>query len=77
MYAAENVTQSLIMRLPAGAFVYRHPKAFGSMYLVVGSWLVMLGAILCSFGFWWGAALIALGALELWIANNVLRSVQS
>jgi hypothetical protein len=77
MHAAENVTRSLIMKLPAGAFVYRHPKALGSMYLAVGTWLVILGVILCSVGFWWGAGLIAVGALELWIAYHVLRSVQS
>jgi hypothetical protein len=77
MYAAENVTRSLIMKLPAGAFVYRHPKACGSIYLAVGAWLVILGAILCGYGYWWGAALMAVGALELWIAYNLLRSVQS
>jgi signal transduction histidine kinase len=27
---------------------------------------------LCSVGFWWGAALIAVGALELWIAYRLL-----
>ncbi len=77
MYASENVTRSLIMKLPAGAFVYRHPKAWGSMYLAVGTWLVILGAILCGYSYWWGSALIAVGALELWIAYHLLRSVQS
>ncbi len=77
MYAAENVTRSLITKLPAGPFIYRHPKACGRMYLPVGAWLVILGAILCGYGYWWGAALIAVGALELWIAYHLLRSVQS
>jgi hypothetical protein len=77
MYAAENVTRSVIMKLPLGAFIYRHPKVWGSMYVAVGTWLVILGAILGSAGFWWGAALVAVGALELWIAYHLLRSVQS
>jgi predicted phage tail protein len=76
MHAAENVTRSLIMKLPAGAVVFRHPKAWGSLCLAVGTWLVFLGAILCGYGFWWGAALIAVAALELWIAFHLLSSGQ-
>jgi signal transduction histidine kinase len=32
----------------------------------------LLGVILCSYGFWWGALLIVVGALELWIAYHLL-----
>jgi signal transduction histidine kinase len=32
----------------------------------------VLGLILCAYRFWWGAALIAVGALELWIAYRLL-----
>ncbi len=69
--------QPSILRILVRPFIYRHPKAWGSMYLAVGTWLVILGAVLCSAGLWWGAALIAVGALELWIAYHLLRSVQS
>ncbi len=75
MYAPNgDVTrpEPLIMRILVRPFIYRHPKAWGSMYLAVGTWLVILGVILCSVGFWWGAALIAAGALELWIAYRLL-----
>jgi signal transduction histidine kinase len=75
MYAPkDDVTSSepLIMRILLRPFIYRRSKAWGSMYLVVGAWLVILGVILCSVGFWWGAALIAAGALELWIAYRLL-----
>ena len=77
--SAGNVipSQSSIMRIMVRPFIHRHPKAWGSMYLAVGTWLVILGAILCGDGFWWGAALIAVGALELWIAYHLLHSVQS
>jgi signal transduction histidine kinase len=40
--------------------------------LAAGSWLVILGTILCAYGFWWGAGLIAVGALEVWIAYHLL-----
>ena len=40
--------------------------------MAVSLWLFILGVILCSYGFWWGAALIAVGALELWIAYRLL-----
>jgi signal transduction histidine kinase len=32
----------------------------------------VLGITLCAYRFWWGAALIAVGALELWIAYHLL-----
>jgi signal transduction histidine kinase len=77
MYAPNgDVTrpEPLIMRILVRPFIYRHAKAWGSMYLAVGTWLVILGVILCSVGFWWGAALIAVGALELWIAYRLLAA---
>jgi hypothetical protein len=46
--------EPLIMRILLRPFIYRHPKAWGSIYLAVGTWLVILGVILCSVGFWWG-----------------------
>jgi hypothetical protein len=39
-----------------------------------GAWVFVLGVILCCFGFWWGALLIAVGALELWIAYRLLHN---
>jgi signal transduction histidine kinase len=40
--------------------------------VAVGLWLFVLGVILCAFGFWWGASLFAVAALELWIAYRLL-----
>ncbi|HEY4854101.1 MAG TPA: histidine kinase [Streptosporangiaceae bacterium] len=40
--------------------------------MAVSLWLFFLGVILCAYGFWWGASLIAVGALELWIAYHLL-----
>jgi signal transduction histidine kinase len=75
MYApSDNVTppQPLIMRILVRPAAYRHPKAWGGICLAVGLWLFILGLILCSYSYWWGAPLIAVAALELWIAYHLL-----
>jgi signal transduction histidine kinase len=64
--------EPLIMRFLLRPAAYRHPKAWGGVCLAVGLWLFVLGVILCSFGFWWGALVIAVAALELWIAYRLL-----
>ena len=53
-------------------YAYRHSTAFGTMYLVGGSWFLVLGAILSTSGHWWGALLMALGGIELWLAHHLL-----
>jgi signal transduction histidine kinase len=64
--------EPLIMRILLRPAAYRHPKAWGRVCLAVSLWLFFLGVILCAYGFWWGASLIAVGALELWIAYRLL-----
>jgi signal transduction histidine kinase len=64
--------QPLIIRFLVRPAAYRHPKAWGGVCLAVGLWLFILGLILFSYGFWWGAALIAVAALEIWIAYHLL-----
>ncbi len=70
-------SQPLVMRILIWRIVYRHPKAWGSVCLAAGLWVVILGTILCAYGFWWGAGLMAVGALETWIAYRLLRIAQS
>jgi signal transduction histidine kinase len=60
------------MRILIRPAAYCHPKAWGSVCVAVSLWLVFLGVILCSFGFWWGASLIAVAALEFWVAYRLL-----
>ena len=64
--------QPLLMRILVRPSVYRHPRAWGGVCLAAGAWVLVLGVILCAFGFWWGALLIAVAALELWIAYRLL-----
>jgi hypothetical protein len=76
---ADNVppSQPLLMKILVRPFVYRHPKAWAGLESAVAIWLIILGTILCSYGFWWGALLIAVAALQLWISCRLVRSVQS
>jgi signal transduction histidine kinase len=62
----------LIMRILVRRGAYRHPRAYGGACLAAGLWLFLLGVILCCYGFWWGAPLIAVAALELWVAYHLL-----
>jgi hypothetical protein len=52
-------------------------RAWAAVCFAAGTWLFILGGILCSGGFWWGALLIAVAALELWIGYRLLHSVQT
>jgi len=75
MYAPSDdgaPSEPLIMRILVRPAAYRHPRAWGRVCLAVSLWLFFLGVILCAYGFWWGASLIAVGALELWIAYHLL-----
>ena len=64
--------EPLMMRILVRPAAYRHRKVWGRGCVAAGLWLVVLGVILCSFAFWWGAALIAVGVLELWVAYRLL-----
>jgi hypothetical protein len=81
MYApTDNVPypRPLIMRILVRKFVYRHhPKAWAGLAFAAGTWLLILGVILCAVGYWWGAALIAVAALESWVAIHLVQSVQN
>lgn len=78
MYApTDNVVppRSMLMRLLVRRWVYRHPRIWSAVCFVAGTWLFILGSILCVGGFWWGALLIAIAALELWVGYRIPRSV--
>ena len=68
-------SQSALMRFLVRRWVYRHPKAWSAVCFVAGTWLVILGTILCAYGFWWGAGLIAIGAFESWIGYRLQHTV--
>ena len=79
MYASSESAagaQPWVMRVLVRPFVYCHPRAWGGVCSAAGLWVFTLGVILCSHRFWWGAALVAAGALELWIAYRLLHVAQ-
>ena len=67
-------TQSMLMKFPGGRFGYRYPRSLGTAEIVVGVWLVFLGILLLSQGYWWAVALLAVAALEFWVARDQLQS---
>ena len=64
--------QPLVMRILVRRMVYRHPRVWGGVCAAAGLWVTVMGVILVSYRFWWGAAVIAVGALELWVAYRLL-----
>jgi signal transduction histidine kinase len=72
--AGDNVplARPWLARILIRRYAYRHPRAFGGVSLVGGCLVFLLGGILCIYGFWWGAAVIAIAVLELWVAYQLL-----
>ena len=70
-----NARRSLIMKILLRRFFYRHPRFWGGAYLAAGSVHVFLGFILSAYGYQWALALIAVGALELWVAFQLLSAL--
>jgi hypothetical protein len=54
----------------------RHPRVVPRVRIGVGVWLLILTAILCGSGSWWGLVLIAPAALHFYLAYRVLHGVQ-
>jgi hypothetical protein len=67
-------TQSTLMKFPGGRFGYLYPRSTGAAEIVAGVWLVFLGILLLSQANWWAVALLAVAALEFWVARDQLQS---
>ena len=66
-----NAQRSLIMRILIRRFLYRHPRFWAGAYLTAGGSHVFLGVVLTADGYRWAPGLIAVGALELWVAYQL------
>jgi threonine/homoserine/homoserine lactone efflux protein len=51
-----------------------HVKAVAVIRLLVALWLVILGAVFCASGHWWGALYFPGAALVAWLAYQLPRS---
>ena len=55
----------------------RHPRLIARVRIGVGVWLLVLAAILCGYGYWWGVLLLAPAALHFYLAYRLLHGVQT
>ena len=64
------------MRLTT-SYELRHPVVIAWARFVSGAWLVILAALLCSIGEWWGAALLLPAGLLFWVGRRALQSART
>jgi hypothetical protein len=66
--------ERILIYLP---YVYRYARAVATVHFVVGTWLVILGLILCSYGYFWGAALLLATVLHYWLGYRLMLAAQA
>lgn len=54
-------------------YEWRHVKAIAATRALAALWLAFLGAILCAYGYWWGAILFVAAGLAGWVAYQMPR----
>ena len=64
------------MRLSRSS-VHRHTRVRARIRIGVGVWLVVLAAIACGSGYWWGVLLLPPAALHFYLAYRLLHRVQT
>ena len=52
------------------------PRLWVGVRVISGLWLIILTAILCHYGYWWGLALLAPAALHFYLAVRLGRFVE-
>jgi hypothetical protein len=62
-----------IIRRSTTRFGWRHVHGIAVIRFLVAIWLVCLGAIYCSFGYWWGALLFVAAGLVGWLSYQMPR----
>ena len=60
-----------IVRRIVISYEWRHVRVVAGVRAVAAVWLLFLGAILCAYGYWWGALLFAAAALQGWVAFHM------
>lgn len=68
----DTLPRRMVARLLVRPGSFRHPRLWGSGALASGTWLFVLGAILCAAGILWGVLLFAVSGLQLWRAYQLL-----
>ncbi|MGH3231357.1 MAG: hypothetical protein ACRDOA_22725 [Streptosporangiaceae bacterium] len=63
------------MKVLVRSWEFRRPRLIARMRVAAGSLAILIGAILCGTGFWWGALVMGLGALGLVVAGLMFALV--
>jgi hypothetical protein len=74
-YGSNAAARSFVMKALVRSWEYRRPRVWARLRAVVGAVVILLGAILCGTGFWWGALVIGLGALAIVVAGLMFALV--
>jgi signal transduction histidine kinase len=62
-----------VLQHVASDFGRRHVKGVAVTRYLVAIWLVCLGVVFCVLGYWWGALLFLVAALNAWLAYYLPR----
>jgi len=73
MLQASTKTVPWIIRRFATKYEWRHVNGIAATRALVALWLVILGTILCAYGYWWGAFLFVVAGLVGWLAYEMPR----
>jgi hypothetical protein len=66
----------LIDRHLPGLFEYDHRRAWATVRIASGLWLISLCAFVCARGNWLGALLLVPAGILLWAADRLLQSAK-
>lgn len=70
--------RSLLMKILVRKWVYRHhPRAWAALCFAVSCYLVVMGSILCAYGFWFGALVLAAAALQTRVGFHLQHYARS
>lgn len=67
--------RSLIMKILVRSWEYRRPRVWASMRAAAGTSVIVIGAVLCGTGYWWGALMMGIGALAIIVAGLMFALV--
>jgi hypothetical protein len=66
-----------VTRQPRWRWERRHPRLIIRGRVAIGIWLLVVGGILLSDGYWWGALMVAPAGLHFYLAYRLRHAVQS
>ena len=74
-----NVTpsRSVLMRLPFWSRLYRYPRVGVGVFFTSGSWNLILGILMLSYGYWLGLLPLVSSAVLFWAGSRAYQITQS